>query len=73
MAQEQNLLDKCLHIVGKDYVFTDGVILRVIQIKQREMEPYVTYEHVYQNALPRRFTKKLREFIDTYGHLFPKE
>lgn len=60
------------HIEGKEYEFTDGVKLKVIQIKQREFEPWVTYEHVYQGALPRRFTQKLSEFIDTYGHLFPK-
>jgi len=61
------------HIVGKDYVFTDGVKLRVVQIKQRELGLYVTYEHVYQGAIPRRFTQKLSEFVDTYGHLFPKQ
>lgn len=61
------------HIAGKEYHFADGVKLRVIQIKQRELGPYVTYEHVYQNALPRRFTQQLQEFIATYGHLFPKE
>lgn len=61
------------HIVGKEYEFSDGVKLRIVQVKQRETEPWVTYEHVYQSALPRRFSQTLSEFIDTYGHLFPKQ
>lgn len=61
------------HIEGKEYEFADGVKLRVVQIKLREVDFWVTYEHVYQNALPRRFSQKLREFVDTYGHLFPKQ
>lgn len=61
------------HIEGKEYEFDDGIKLRIIQIKQRETGPWITYEHVYQGAFPRRFSQKLGEFIDTYGHLFPKE
>lgn len=61
------------YIAGKEYEFSDGVKLRVVQVKQREFEPWVTYEHVYQGALPRRFSQKLSEFLDTYGHLFPKQ
>jgi hypothetical protein len=61
------------HIIGKEYEFTDGVKLRVIQIKQRDTGLYITYEHVYQSAMPRRFVQQLSEFVDTYGHLFPKQ
>lgn len=61
------------HIVGKEYEFSDGVKLKIVQVKLREVDYWVTYEHVYQSALPRRFTQKLGEFIDTYGHLFPKQ
>ena len=61
------------HIVGAEYEFSDGIKLKVVQVKKRETGYWVTYEHVYQGALPRRFTEKLGEFIHTYGHLFPKE
>lgn len=61
------------NLPGNEYEFSDGVKLRVIQIKQRDTGPWVTYEHVYQGALPKRFTQKLGEFLDTYGHLFPKD
>lgn len=64
------LFEEYSHLAGKQHVFPDGVILRVFQIKQREGVPWVTYEAVYQGAMPRRATVALKEFIDTYGHLF---
>lgn len=67
-----SLLEEYSYLSGKEHVFSDGVILRVFQIKQREEVPWVTYEAVYQGALPRRTTMALKEFIDTYGHLFNK-
>jgi hypothetical protein len=60
------------HLIGKEYDFPDGVKLRIIQVKERESGAWITYEHVYQNALPRRFSEKLGDFIGTFGHLFPK-
>lgn len=58
---------------GREYDFPDGVKLRIIQIKNRDTGPWVTYEHVYAGSTPRRFTQKIGEFIDTHGHLFPKD
>lgn len=60
-------------LIGKDYTFSDGIILRVIQIKQRETALWVTYEHVYSGAMPRRFSETLEKFMETYGHLYKNE
>lgn len=57
---------------GFQYRFDDGVILRVVDVKQRELEPWVTYETVYNNALPKREVVKVRDFLDRYGHLVQK-
>lgn len=58
------------YLAGKQHMFADGIILRIVQVKQRDSAQWITYEHVYQNALPKRFTQKVYDFLDTYGHLF---
>jgi hypothetical protein len=58
------------HYLGREHVFEDGIILRVIQVKQRHDGMYVTYETQYPKALPRRFVVRLREFYDQFNHLF---
>ena len=57
-------------LVGYKHHFPDGVVLHIVSIKQRETEPWVIYETIYNSALPKRVSMKLSEFINTYGHLF---
>lgn len=56
-------------IVGKTYLFDDGVKFEVIQIKQRDDGPWITC-HVHGNSAPRKMTMLLSEFLNQYGHLF---
>lgn len=58
--------------IGARHHFPDGVVLHVVDIKQRDTGPWVTYETIYPNALPKRTSMKLGEFTSTYGHLFQK-
>ena len=60
------------YLIGAEHTFPDGIMLRVIQIKQRELGLWITYEHVYSGAMPRRFSERLEKFVETYGHLFKK-
>ena len=61
-------------LVGKKYVFDDGNVIEVIQIKPREVDgqttPCVTYQ-IYQGAnLPRKLILSISEFLGNFGHLF---
>ena len=61
-------------LVGKKYVFDDGNVIEIIQVKPREVDgqttPCVTYQ-IYQGAnLPRKLILTINEFIGTFGHLF---
>lgn len=55
---------------GKVYTFEDGSKLHVVDVKWREVGEWVTYEAVFNNAIPKRFSLKAKEFVDKYGHLF---
>jgi hypothetical protein len=57
-------------LVGKKYIFPDGVELEIIQIKRREDEPWVTYTIGQRNGIPRKLVMKESEFVGLYGHLF---
>lgn len=58
-------------LAGREHVFPDGIIIRIVQVKMREAGYWVTYENVYANALPKRSTMPAHTFMDTFGHLFP--
>lgn len=63
-------IEKYQHLIGVVHRFPDGITLTIVSIKQREDTPWVTYETNYGNSLPRRFSSKIGDFLDTYGHLF---
>jgi hypothetical protein len=56
-------------IVGKIFTFEDDVKIEVIQIKQRDDGPWVTF-HVHGKSIPRKTVMPLEEFLNHYGHLF---
>jgi hypothetical protein len=56
--------------VGTEYQFSDGAILKIIQIKPRDTGFMITYETIYPDALPRRLVMMEGEFIQMFGHLF---
>lgn len=56
--------------VGKEYQFSDGAKLKIVQIKQRDTGFMITYETIYPDALPRRLVMMESEFIQMFGHLF---
>lgn len=61
-------------LLGKDYIFDDGSVIKVIQIKNRDynenIEPFVTFTVQTGNSLPRKLVMREQEFLDIYGHLF---
>ena len=61
-------------LVGKKYIFDDGMIIEIVQVKNKEIDgeeqPFVTYQTHNGKSLPRKLTMTKREFINTYGHLF---
>ena len=64
-------------LVGKKHVFEDGVIIEVIQVKDRDggldevgIVPFVTYTTRQHNSFPRKLVMQMKEFIENYGHLF---
>lgn len=57
-------------LARQSHTFPDGVIIRIIQVKQRGDGLYVTYENDYGKNLPRRFVMKADLFVEDYGHLF---
>lgn len=61
-----------LYLIGTQHTFPDGIKIKIVDIKQRELEPWITYETDYGSSLPRRFSLKLEEFLNTYGHLWGK-
>jgi hypothetical protein len=56
--------------VGRKFQFDDGAEITIIQIKRRDDGFWVTYETMFNRALPRRLQLPEREFIDQFGHLF---
>ena len=61
-------------LVGKKYVFDDGSVIEVIQVKHREIDneatPVVTYLIHQGSSLPRKLLMPFTEFFNTFGHLF---
>ena len=57
-------------LVGKSYSFEDGSKIEVIQVKQRDDGPWVTYQISVNDSLPRKLTMHRKEFMDHYKHLF---
>ena len=61
-------------LVGRKFVFDDGSVIQVIQIKNRDydesVEPFITFTVSNGNSLPRKLVMREQEFRDTYGHLF---
>ena len=55
---------------GKSYTFEDGGKIEIIQIKQREDGPWVTYQTSMNSSLPRKLVMTKKEFLDNFGHLF---
>lgn len=56
--------------IGTEYEFSDGAILKIVQIKPRDEGNMITYETIYPDALPRRLVMMEGEFISMFGHLF---
>ena len=63
-----------MNLIGRSFVFDDGNVIEVIQVKNREVDnetyPWVTYQIYQGNSLPRKLLMKEDEFINTFGHLF---
>ena len=59
-------------LAGRVFHFDDGASLRIVQVKERENGPWVTYEGTFNNSLPRRLVMPAREFVEHYAHLFPE-
>jgi hypothetical protein len=62
-------------LVGKKYTFDDGNVIEVIQVKERNINEdgamlYVTYSIYQGRSLPRKLVMTMKEFMNTYGHLF---
>lgn len=61
------------HLVGKVHTFEDGDRIEIIQVKQRDDGPWITY-HTFQGpGIPRKYVALAVDFLDMYGHLFGEE
>jgi len=56
--------------IGKTFVFEDGNSIKVTQMKPRSEGVLVTYEIQNGTGIPRRLVMELKEFTNTFGHLF---
>jgi hypothetical protein len=57
-------------LLGKSYTFEDGDRIEVVQVKRRDIGPWITY-HIYLcPGIPRKLLMTAEEFEVTYGHLF---
>jgi hypothetical protein len=57
--------------INKPYIFEDGVVLEIIQIKTRdEHVEWVTYTTCHKGALPKKLVVPEKEFMHTFGHLY---
>ena len=61
------------NLVGKSYFFEDGSKIEIIQIKDREDGPWLTYLISTGNSLPRKLVMRKNEFMHHYEHLFPDD
>jgi hypothetical protein len=62
------------HFVGKSHTFPDGDRIEVFQVKERGPEQQLVSYYVYQGpGIPRKLVMTLKEFTETYGHLFGEE
>lgn len=59
-------------MVGRIFHFDDGASLRIVQVKEREDGPWVTFEATFNNSVPRRQVMPAHQFIESYIHLFPE-
>ena len=57
-------------LLGKSYTFEDGSLIKVLQLKNREDGLWVHYEISINSSLPRKLVMPIKEFINTYEHLF---
>jgi hypothetical protein len=63
-------MDDYLDLTGKKFIFEDGALIEVIQVKNREDGLWVHYFISMNSNLPRKLVMKLEEFNNTFGHLF---
>jgi hypothetical protein len=65
---------KITELAGKSHTFDDGNKIKVVQIKEREinevLQPFITYEISQPNSLPRKLVMTGTQFTNAYGHLF---
>lgn len=58
-------------LVGQKYRFEDGDSIEVIQMKERSEDIILVTYHIQQGpGIPRKLIMELKEFLETYGHLF---
>ena len=57
-------------LIGRSYLFEDGSMIQIIQVKYRENVPWVTYHTSINSSLPRKLVMTEQEFLDNFGHLF---
>jgi len=56
--------------VGKNIVFEDGKILRLVQLKPREGGLMAIFEVIDPPGIPRRFYYSLNEFAQQFQQLY---
>lgn len=58
-------------LVGREYTWEDGNRIRVIEVKERDSGPWVTYLAIRPNCLEQKLIMSYSEFMGQYSHLFP--
>jgi hypothetical protein len=61
-------------LVGKSYTFDDNSTIKIVQIKQKDIDGevvgMVTYHIEQGRSLPRKLVMPYNHFIERFGHLF---
>lgn len=55
---------------GKSYTFEDGIMVKLLQVKQREAGLTAIYEITYPGGIPKRQIISMTDFVKQWGHLF---
>ena len=73
MSENDHLVDENdtgADLIGKVHVFEDGIMIRVLQSKRRQVGYWITFEIVHPGSLPRKLVESVGQFRQKFDHIF---
>jgi hypothetical protein len=73
MSESDHLVDESdtgADLIGKTHVFEDGIMIRVLQSKRRNVGWWITFEIVHPGSFPRKLVESVGEFRNKFDHIF---